>query len=848
MPHRLSRAAATAAATLLVASLAVAPTGAAAADPPPVRLQGVVTDAATGAPVPGACVEIVHASYLHRLAEVCADAEGRYALHTWMMSNSVSVFARAHAAGYADSWSGTVRNRNVLPPLSLSFANVPTRNFQLGRQAGTLQGRVTYPTGYPVGLNLVTVVHDENVSVRAGQVYTAPDGTWALPNLAPGRYRVSVGTVVQTGPFTVTDGAATIADVALSSQPPRDPVGLGGTVRDSDGTPVTGARVSLWTTGYGDVATVSTDGDGAYRFPALVSTPSVMRLVARAPGFAEEWSGGKPHPASATLLTSLPQAENGYTGDFTLRQLTGTVAGKIVDDAGRPILTSVSIMNGTTVVHTGHSGPDGRYRFTNVRPGEFTLSFGTGGPTQYAFHRLTAAEADRYSVAPGAELTVDQELYGRTGVLEVRTVDADSGEPVSAGCVRAGGYTLCDGAPVHTVERLWPGVHEVSVAADTFTQSAVASVMVAATGVTVLTVPVRAQTHGELRVARDTDGTVPAVCLRFVAVYGTPQPGPILQCNNTTGTAQEVARFSMPLGRYRAFVFPADQTRYGKQWLGPNGGTGELDKAAVLTFRNAARTMLPTVRLDGVGALHGFVHNEFVKDGLTGWRSVSYLPHEIDQGTLGLDEYAEYQITGLGPYAWQLEFSGWGAATTWSGGAPDRSTALAVQVTEGGSTRYDIRLTRPESTLTTTVTTVNGSSPGTGRTTVHSAVTGDAGAVTSTTAGSSARNLAPGPVYLHYQDDWTSCWARVQPRPGHPGARSQLVGGALQIGVARQHHFVIRPGVNCLPDAPLLLAGRGLGTRQDLQLRLADAVATAAAAVTRPAGAAPGRATGPGRP
>lgn len=834
---RLSRLGAAAASALLGAALAVAPTGAAAAEPPPVRLQGVVTDADTGAPVPGACVEIVHATYLQRLAEVCADADGHYALQGWMLSNAVSVFTRAHAAGYADSWVGTVRNRNAAPALGLAAINSPTRNFKLGRQAGTLQGRVTYPSGYPVGPILLSVYDTQNPAARAGQVWTTPDGTWTLPNLAPGTYLVSVGPIWQTGPFTVTDGGVTTADVTVTNQPPRSPIGVTGTVRDSSGTPVAGAQVSLWASAYGDIATVTTSSDGTYSFTPLTLGLANMRLVARAPGFAEEWSGGKPHPASAAMVSSLPLTEAGYTGDFTLVRETGTVGGTVTDHQGRPVMTSVVLHDGTTLTHILYSGPDGRYRITNVRGGEFTLGFVTGGPVQYVPGKFTIDEADRYSVAPGTEITVDQQLFGKTGVLEVRTVDAGTGEPVEAGCLRVGGFTRCDTAAVRTVEGLWPGPVDLWLDPGTFTEGAQVPVRVEPTGVTTVTVPVRPRMHAELRVARDPDGTVPRLCVRLIAVYGTPQPGLVEQCNVSGAEVVEIIRFTVPVGRFQAFVIPANDTRYGMQWLGVNGGTGEREKAAVLNFRDGAKTVLPTVRLDGVGRLKGFLVNKIAGgNGLTGVRCLRWLPREVGTGSTCLDELGEYEISGLGPYAWPLEFWAGGAAATWSGGAADRSSAVPVQVVAGEIRRYDITLSTRESVLTTSVF---GGVPGTA--TVFSAVTGDEGG-----SGTTIRNLPAGPVFLHFQGVSVDCWARVQPRLQHPGVRSSVVGGAISIGSAKQHYYTIQPGVNCLPGAPALVAGRGRLPRLDLQLRLTDAVEAAADAATRPAVAAAGM-RNPGR-
>jgi hypothetical protein len=56
-----------------------------------------------------------------------------------------------------------------------------------------------------------------------------------------------------------------------------------------------------------------------------------------------------------------------------------------------------------------------------------------------------------------------------------------------------------------------------------------------------------------------------------------------------------------------------------------------------------------------------------------------------------------YEISGLGPYAWKVQFpSAYGDyAWQWSGGVADRFSATPVQVTPGGTATADARLRKP---------------------------------------------------------------------------------------------------------------------------------------------------------
>ncbi len=386
-----------------------------------------------------------------------------------------------------------------------------------------------------------------------------------------------------------------------------------------------------------------------------------------------------------------------------------------------------------------------------------------------------------------------------------------------------GGIQRFDGllpGPRAVTGRAWP------VAAD-----ATGSVVVNPDGVTVMTLRLQPLTHAEFRVARDADGTAPGFCVRLVAVYGTPQPASLNPiCNYSSGTAPGDGILTpVPAGRFQALVEPQDTTRHGRQWLGTAGGTGRRAEAAVLDFRAGKGAAPPVIKLDGAGSIRGRIDSMFPS---TAPRCVRYAPKIVagDQGCAAPG--SEYELTGLGPYAWELQISDGSAAPAWSGGAPDRSGATGVAVTAGQVTRFDHTLRVDDSRIQVTA-----AAP----VTAYSAISGDELGTVQAGSLMLMPGLPSGPVYLYYDGD-LDCWYGGSARTAATLDRAHRVGGAVNLPVAGVVRVEIKPGVNCFATRPPQLwnpAGRV--ARLDLQLRLTDAVAAAAAAVTRPAVAAAGR-------
>jgi len=174
------------------------------------------------------------------------------------------------------------------------------------------------------------------------------------------------------------------------------------------------------------------------------------------------------------------------------------------------------------------------------------------------------------------------------------------------------------------------------------------------------------------------------------------EAGTQIYCDDTTtGT---VLIGPLPTASVQLFAIPPDDFPgsttapvYGAEWVGAHGGTGDQREAQWFQLTEGTVTTVPPIQLDHAGSISGTVgpanyqvNNEYyvqpfgLQPGLSfGWANSAGISVVRQMGI-------PYTLTGLGPYAWPVEFSGRaGFADQWSGNAPDRYAATLVQVKAG---------------------------------------------------------------------------------------------------------------------------------------------------------------------
>jgi hypothetical protein len=184
-------------------------------------------------------------------------------------------------------------------------------------------------------------------------------------------------------------------------------------------------------------------------------------------------------------------------------------------------------------------------------------------------------------------------------------------------------------------------------------------------------------------------------------MHNVPQEGP---CSHTG----EYDLAGLVPGKYKVFIAPTDNI-HGAQWVGPHGGVGDLDLAQAFDAK-AGQTAQVNVILDRAGSIAGTIRDRTTHKPVP-YHCGTVLPAPADHAVYGAgvgcanDLSGKYTITGLGPYAWKVEFPDVdsGYAWQWSGGAANRAKATSVQVHAGGTTTLNATL-KPTGKITGTAT------------------------------------------------------------------------------------------------------------------------------------------------
>ena len=218
-------------------------------------------------------------------------------------------------------------------------------------------------------------------------------------------------------------------------------------------------------------------------------------------------------------------------------------------------------------------------------------------------------------------------------------------------------------------------------------------------------------------VDRGTGRAVKDACFSQVVPGRGGLPDGYGGCTDGKGKSQT---YPMAPGTYNVFVYPTE--KYGKQWLGKSGGTGDQRQAAKVTVKAGKVVTAPTVKLDKAGVVTGMVTARDGKPVTGGDVSISAWHYRVGGGDAGIDRKGRYTLDGLGPYRWPLVFTT-RQGRQWSGGKGNRYAAKTVQVAAGKTVTYDETI-REQSRLTGTVTLRTGKLQD-GFLMAHTASTGD---------------------------------------------------------------------------------------------------------------------------
>lgn len=557
---------------------------------------------------------------------------------------------------------------------------------------GTISGRLTTSAGAGAEGAWIGLYDDDDYGFVGGTT-TESDGSYAFGAVTPGSYLIEFAP--QNGPnqfyrqksdMWEADPVTVAEDANVTANDQLLPTGvLTGRLRTAAGDPVT----DLYVRAYGDNGEWSgglTDADGRYRLDARPGR-YVVSFQPIPDSSQDQYIPGKLDSEAAGRFEVRADAET--VADDTVLPI-GSLSGKFTDQVGEPLSgvdVAVQTSDGHPAADGGRTNANGVFQVPALLAGTYQVGFTIGEQTQYFRGKLRARDADPVVVRGGESTRItDRQLA--TGSIRITAIDAVTGAPVANFCVES----VCGSGTV-TLPNLTKGPHDLYIYTkdNSYHHKDLTDVWVGAGTTTERTVKLRpAAVITTTVVDRATGRPVADVCVaaflpkqaRLVDGYG--------YCSDRDG---RIRVGLLDTGEYRLFVDPFG-SRYGRQWVGPDGGTGDEREAAVVATTAGQTVAAPQIKLDRAGTVTGRVTDAATGEPIeNAFVSVLTAHPGVGASDATTDADGRYTLERLGPYRWPVETHAFDSvAPQWSGGAPSRYTATPVTVTAGASAAHDVTL------------------------------------------------------------------------------------------------------------------------------------------------------------
>jgi protocatechuate 3,4-dioxygenase beta subunit len=407
-------------------------------DPLAGSIQGTVVQRGTNRPLPDAAVVITTAGLPPRT--LATDDAGFYRLPN-LASGSYRV--QVSRQGF------TGQNRTV----SVRQSRTTVANFALRTRTGdlgTLQGRVTDATGRQLGNVRVDLVRGGS---RGSSAITSRTGFFRFRHVIPGAYDVRFAafgfvTATATGVVVPRHGTFTLNQQLTSLGPTT--ATLEGTITDSSGQGISGARVQI------------TTGSGAGRFD-ITDTGGFYRIRNLPPGH-QVFSVSAENFQTATGEADLAENTSGQV-NLTLASIPleegGALAGKVTAGGAQELAgVTVLVTNGPTIGEQDVTDAGGNFSLPDLPEGIYTLTFRRANFQDVLVSNL--------SVTKGQTTTVNADLQALagTGAIAGTVVEEVLGLPlegvlveVFAGAERVAVGTTTGGR--FEIHGLTPGIYSL---------------------------------------------------------------------------------------------------------------------------------------------------------------------------------------------------------------------------------------------------------------------------------------------------------------------------------------------------------------------------------------------------
>jgi hypothetical protein len=387
--------------------------------------------------------------------------------------------------------------------------------------------------------------------------------------------------------------------------------------------------------------------------------------------------------ASALLLglTALPAAA----------VETGSISGSFVRGPGKPIVAGVRLdtLDNNQKDWTS-TDAEGRFHFDNVPVGQYELRFyGPGTFDQFWPQQTDPYQAGAVTVTAGQD-TVINETAIPLGEVEITVTDNVSHQPMAGVVVSTRGGPSTGYASATTdadgkakFEPLRAGTWAFGFSEEGYQYDTLDEIVVRADETTHLT---KALEKEAVLTVNFTDAATGAP-VGNACVY--------IAGENERGVSPSNMQCAYGSGQLPGNVSTGDGV-HGSQWVGADGGTGDLEQAKWIELK-AGETTDVQVRFDGAGTITGVLTGADTGAGVSEvcpGVTPAYPWYNQPWGVACTYTEGRYTISGLGPYDWRVQFPDMSGtyAWQWSGDKADRFAATPVHVTAGTTTTLDARL------------------------------------------------------------------------------------------------------------------------------------------------------------
>lgn len=269
-------------------------------------------------------------------------------------------------------------------------------------RAGRISGRISAADGPQAGQGLgeveVALLRLIDGSWATDTIaITNPDGSYTLPGIRPGAYRLRFSTtqggyaaeyyndkprLADADPVQITDGAAITIDAALASASgPQLGILAGQVTNAQTGAGVPFAVVNLYRAGdNAQIRSLSADAQGGYRVADLPT--GGYKVGVSAPGYQSEFYQNQASLAAATVVQVVVGEERraNIALDPAGEPPRGSMAGQVRDAAGGG-MAGVEVhlypFSDLALPLLGRAitAADGRYAFAELQPGQYLVYF-----------------------------------------------------------------------------------------------------------------------------------------------------------------------------------------------------------------------------------------------------------------------------------------------------------------------------------------------------------------------------------------------------------------------------------------------------------------------------------------